>query len=139
MARSTQFTEGRASRRGASAAARSETKQTAPGSARRGERGKGATFLNAQPEGESVDRSMELKHVGLFGAGLAIGLAVGAGIALLLAPQSGEDTREWIGESVTDRWSSMRDDLSRLARRGRRHAGRTMTAGRWKLEDLRDR
>ncbi|MDQ6828184.1 MAG: YtxH domain-containing protein, partial [Gemmatimonadota bacterium] len=139
MARSTQFTDSRASRRRGVGTARPDAKLPAAGSVRRGERGKGATFLNAQPEGESYDRSMEMKHVGLFSAGLAIGLAVGAGVALLLAPKSGEDTREWIEEAVSDRWDSLRDEVGRLARRGKRKAGRKLTTGRWALQDFRDR
>jgi gas vesicle protein len=49
-----------------------------------------------------------------------LGLGIGAGIALLLAPQSGEDTREWIADSA-----------GRQVRRWRRRALR-------KWEDLRE-
>lgn len=40
------------------------------------------------------------------------GLGVGVGIALLFAPQSGEDTREWIAETAED-------EIRRLKRKGR--------------------
>jgi gas vesicle protein len=59
---------------------------------------------------------------------LAIGIAVGAGVALLIAPQSGEDTRHAIarrGRKLTrrgrDAWDDLRDEL-RAARRRRRRA-----------------
>lgn len=41
------------------------------------------------------------------------GLGVGVGVALLFAPQSGEETREWIGDAVED-------EAYRLRRRARR-------------------
>jgi gas vesicle protein len=49
-----------------------------------------------------------------------LGLGIGMGVALLLAPQSGEDTREWLA-----------DNAGRQMRRWRRKALRT-----W--DDLRD-
>lgn len=42
-----------------------------------------------------------------------IGLGIGAGIALLFAPKSGEDTREWISETAEE-------EIRRLRRKGRR-------------------
>ena len=43
--------------------------------------------------------NMEKGHVTLSGflAGAAVGAVVGAGVALLLAPKSGKETREWLG------------------------------------------
>ncbi len=49
------------------------------------------------------------QQVAIFGAGLALGIALGAGVAMLTAPQSGEETRA---------------DLRRLAVRKRRALGR---------------
>jgi gas vesicle protein len=40
---------------------------------------------------------------GSFVAGLVIGGLIGAAIGLLLAPESGEDTREHVGEFVDER------------------------------------
>jgi gas vesicle protein len=34
--------------------------------------------------------------------GFLAGLGLGAAVALLLAPQSGEDTREWIGDTAEE-------------------------------------
>jgi len=43
--------------------------------------------------------NMEKGHINLSGflAGAAVGAVVGAGVALLLAPKSGRETREWLG------------------------------------------
>ena len=85
----------------------------------------------AEPEdthGRSYDEAPDWAKVGSFGAGLAIGILFGAGVALLLAPQSGEDTRELLGRRArrmshraADRWDDLRDELRLAARRrGRR-------------------
>lgn len=42
-----------------------------------------------------------------------VGLGIGAGLALLFAPQSGRETREWIGERGED-------EVRRLRKKGRR-------------------
>jgi YtxH-like protein len=62
----------------------------------------------------------------VFAAGIALGLAIGAGAALLLAPQAGTDTRRAIvrrGRRLSrrgrDAWGDLREELSRAARRGR--------------------
>jgi gas vesicle protein len=64
---------------------------------------------------------------GTFLTGLGIGLAVGAALALLLAPQSGADTRRALrrrGQRVrtkaTDAWDDLRIELSRAKRALRR-------------------
>lgn len=45
---------------------------------------------------------------GLFASGLALGGIIGAGVALLLAPHSGEETRSLIGEKS----SGLKDQIS---------------------------
>lgn len=60
------------------------------------------------------------RQLAIFGAGLALGIALGAGAAMLTAPQSGEETRA---------------DLTRGARRATRMVGRRSRVA-W--EDLRD-
>lgn len=54
----------------------------------------------------------------VFAAGIAVGVAVGAGIALLMAPRSGADTRRAIakrGRRLShrghDAWDDLRDEL----------------------------
>lgn len=61
-----------------------------------------------------------------FAAGIALGLTIGAGAALLFAPQAGTDTRRAIvqrGRRLSrrghDAWDDLREELSRAARRGR--------------------
>ncbi len=62
-------------------------------------------------------------------AGITIGALIGAGVALLLAPQAGEDTRRDLSrrarelrDQATDRW----DDASHRARREVRRRGRQL-------------
>ena len=47
------------------------------------------------------------------------GALTGAGIALLLAPRSGRETREAIGERVAEKGREAADVASRVAERGR--------------------
>jgi gas vesicle protein len=89
---------------------------------------------------------MDWGKVGVFGAGLAIGLTFGAGMALLLAPFSGAETRELIGyraralgARASDRLDDLRGEMQWLRARGRRKMRRGMTRGRWAAQDLADR
>lgn len=87
------------------------------------------------------------RQTGAATAGLVLGLALGAGLALLFAPQSGDETRELIAKRTRllrgraeDRFDDLREELGHSARRGRRRARRGMTRGmsrgRWAAEDL---
>jgi gas vesicle protein len=60
----------------------------------------------------------------VFAAGIAVGLAVGVGTALLFAPQTGEETRYAIARRARrlrrrggDAWEDLRRELSRAAKR----------------------
>ena len=74
---------------------------------------------NGSPNSPNAPRRMPRLPISgdraaVFGAGLAIGLAIGASAALLLAPQSGEDTRHSIargGRRIKRRGASAWDDL----------------------------
>ena len=62
-----------------------------------------------------------------FAAGLLIGALVGAGVALLMAPQSGEETRRALArrarrlaEDARDRYDDVRHQLRRARERRRR-------------------
>lgn len=95
----------------------------------------------AEPVGRSYDEERDWRRAGAVSLGIIAGALVGAGVALLLAPQSGEETRERIvsrarrlGTRADEGWEDLRDELSRLRRRSRRAA----TRGRWKVEDLID-
>lgn len=99
--------------------------------------------------GAARGRSYEtdnMRTAAVFGAGVAIGALLGAGAALLFAPQSGEDTRELLAERahrlggrMSDRLDDVRGDLGWYLRRGRRKLGRGASRGRWAGEDLADR
>ena len=100
----------------------------------------------SKPVGKSYSSDMQLKHAAIFGAGIAIGAMIGAGAALLFAPQSGEETRELIGERarnvrgrIGDRIDDARGDLNWYLRRGRRKFRRGAERGRWVGEDLADK
>ncbi|MFI5207044.1 MAG: YtxH domain-containing protein [Gemmatimonadales bacterium] len=60
-----------------------------------------------------------------FTAGLLIGALVGAGVALLFAPQSGEETRRLIrrkAKHLTDDAKDRYEDVRHRVRAARRHA-----------------
>jgi hypothetical protein len=68
--------------------------------------------------------------IAVFAAGIALGIALGAGVALLFAPQSGEETRHalarrgrLLGRRSHDAWDDLRYELRRVGRRGRRLIG----------------
>jgi gas vesicle protein len=67
------------------------------------------------------------KHSGSVGSFL-IGLAVGAGVALLLAPQSGEETRRRIGRGARDARERARDAADDLELRARHQVDRARGA-----------
>jgi hypothetical protein len=95
----------------------------------------------AEPVGRSYEEERDWRGAGVLSLGIIAGALVGAGVALLLAPQSGEETRERIagrarrlGTRADEGWDDLRDELRRLRRRSRRAA----TRGRWKVEDILD-
>ncbi len=99
-----------------------------------------------RPRGRSYVHDSPWRTAALVGAGVAVGALLGAGAALLLAPQSGEDTRELLSERaqqlggrVSERFDDVRDDLGWYLRRGRRKLGRGLKRGRWAGEDVADR
>jgi gas vesicle protein len=75
-------------------------------------------------------------------AGLVLGAIVGAGAALLLAPQTGYETRVQIGRRARfarrharDAWGELADGISTAARRGRRRARRALNRAKWRASD----
>ena len=96
-----------------------------------------------RPRGSSFRRSVDWEHVGLVGAGLLVGALVGAGTALLLAPQSGYETRAAIRRRAlgarhraTDAWDDLANELAGVARRGRRRARRALRRARWRASEV---
>lgn len=74
-----------------------------------------------RPEGFPGETVPDWNNIGLFTAGIAIGAILGASVALLLAPGSGEETREKIGRRVRhlrgddDLWDELAAELERAA------------------------
>lgn len=84
-----------------------------------------------------ADEELDWQHIGLFAAGAVIGAALGAGAALLLAPQSGAATRDHLArrgrrmrERTSDAWDDLRDELRYAARRSKRKIARRWTKAR---------
>jgi len=83
--------------------------------------------------------------VAVFSTGIALGAALGAGVALLFAPSSGEETRAAIARRGArlahqgrDVWDDLRDELQWATRRGKRRLGRRVQRARWAAEDFID-
>ena len=68
--------------------------------------------------GETVP---DWNNIGLFTAGIAVGAILGATVALLMAPASGDETRQSIGRRVRklrgddDIWDELAEELERAA------------------------
>lgn len=83
--------------------------------------------------GRHDEGEIEWRQVAILAVGLAIGLVAGASTALLVAPQSGEETRaaiarrgRRIGRRTHDAWDDLRDELRFATRRGRRKVRRAL-------------
>lgn len=74
-------------------------------------------------------------QVAIFGAGLALGITLGAGVALLTAPQSGTETRAdlvrsarrartAVGRKGNDAWLDLQGELRSMSRALRRRRAR---------------
>lgn len=95
---------------------------------------------------ESGAAATDWARVGVFGAGMAVGALIGAGVALLLAPATGYETRTRLarrarqtGGRAADRWEDVSDDLRDKARHGARRVKRAATTSRWAVEDAWER
>ena len=81
--------------------------------------------------------------IGGFGAGIVVGVLIGAGMALFLAPQSGKALRAGIRRGAgrmrsrtDDAFEDLRETLRIAARRGRRNIRRGIRGAGWKAEDV---
>jgi hypothetical protein len=79
----------------------------------------------------SDDHELDWQHIAIFATGALLGAMLGAGAALLLAPQSGARTRHDIArqgrqlrERTADAWEDLRHELRHAARRGRKKLAR---------------
>src|SRR6476661_1174262 len=74
-----------------------------------------------KPDGLPADMVPDWNAIGLFTAGIAVGAILGATVALLMAPASGDETRERIGRRVRhlrgndDVWDDLAEELERAA------------------------
>lgn len=94
--------------------------------------------LEGNGEGE-----LDWQHIAIFTAGAVLGAAIGAGAALLFAPQSGARTRHNIARRgrrlrtrTADAWEDLRHELRYAARRGRKKLAARMNGA---LRDRRER
>jgi hypothetical protein len=99
----------------------------------------------ARPVSGDDDGEIDWERVAVFGTGIALGAALGAGIALLFAPSSGEEIRASIARRGAllahqgrDVWDDLRDELDWATRRGKRRVGRRVQRARWAAEDFLD-
>jgi hypothetical protein len=82
----------------------------------------------AKPRGRPYSRDTDWQTIALIGAGVAAGAVLGAGIALLVAPQSGAHTRLALGRELRQRrpWrrsgrlEKLGEELRQIARRRNR-------------------
>lgn len=72
------------------------------------------------------DRRDDLNFLGALGL-LTIGAIIGAGVALLLAPKTGEETRELLRERGTDLARKAQERGSEFARRAQESMGEAQT------------
>ena len=99
----------------------------------------------SRPVGRPYEEERDWGRVGLVGLGLTIGALIGVGIALLYAPQSGEETRAEIRrttrrlrERAVDAWGDLGDDVRWKTYRGKKRLRRGVRRGSWKAEDVLD-
>jgi len=95
-----------------------------------------------RPRGSPYRRAVDWERIGLVGAGLLIGALVGAGAALLFAPQSGADTRTTLRRKArvaryraSDAWDDLAGELALAAHRGGRRARRALRRARLRASD----
>jgi gas vesicle protein len=75
-----------------------------------------------------------------------IGMGIGLGLALLFAPQSGEETRRWLLDTADDRYRRLRRQGRRLIfetqdllDRGEQQVTRALRTGKHALESVADK
>lgn len=74
-----------------------------------------------RPEGLPGETVPDWNNIGLFTAGIAVGAILGASVALLMAPASGDVTRHGIARRVRrirgddDIWDDLAEELDRAA------------------------
>ena len=114
-----------------SAASHRASRTTSAGGSRSSRASAASAYIPAASESNG---ETDWQEVALFGAGLALGVILGAGGALLTAPRTGAETRAALGaraarirrstvRSSQNAWDELRDEL-RQAKRNRRQRKR---------------
>lgn len=90
-----------------------------------------------RPSERADDGEVDWQRVAIFATGTLLGAVVGAGAALLFAPQTGEETRRDLARRgrrlrsrTADAWDDLRDELQWAARRGRKRLTRSLRGRR---------
>ena len=85
----------------------------------------------------------QMPEKGLAIGSLLVGFGVGVGLAILFAPQSGEETREWLSANAEDQYYRMRRRGRRLVfetqdliDRGEQQVNRVLRSGRNMLDSV---
>jgi YtxH-like protein len=95
--------------------------------------------------GRSYEESRDWAGIGMFGAGILVGALLGAGAALLYAPQSGIETRldmsrkaRRLRAEAGGRWDEVAGGVRRGVRQGTKRVRRSATRARWATADAFD-
>ena len=78
-------------------------------------------------------------RAGDFMAGVLLGGVIGAALALLLAPQSGEQTREFLKEKSGELAERAKERMADLTARVKEEAGEVVASGREALREKKER
>jgi hypothetical protein len=96
----------------------------------------------ARPKGAPYREQSSWAQVAVFAAGVAVGALLGAGSALLTAPQSGIETRIALKRRARrarvraeSRWDDLGRELRAATRRSKRSVTRGVTKSRWRAAD----
>jgi hypothetical protein len=86
-------------------------------------------------DGLPYDTVPDWTNIGLFAAGIAVGAVLGAAVALLMAPATGEETRHSISRRVRrirgdddELWDELAEELERAAAEREEKAGEVAAA-----------
>ncbi|HEU4629097.1 MAG TPA: hypothetical protein VFS08_05105 [Gemmatimonadaceae bacterium] len=106
-------------------------------------RGEGGGATTPASRGRPFTRDVDWPRFGAAGAGLALGTLLGAGLALLLAPHSGADTRRMLRRAgrrtavrASDVWDDLGEELRHATYRSRKRLRRGLRRSRWRAQDL---
>ena len=95
--------------------------------------------------GRSFESSRDWAGLGMLAAGIVVGTLLGAGVALLYAPQSGIETRldarrraRRLRAEAAGRWDEISGGVRSATRQGSKRLHRSATRARWAAADAFD-